>query len=397
MSITLPISTHVIAVTIGVIFIISGLYLGLSDYSRKETVRGYVVPDKGIIKTYPIRTGIIKSLLVKHGDNVAIGQPLATIINPHNLKSGEQLNKKLKNDLLFNLKILDHKISNTQKLSVKHISMLNNKKKGLIKYKKSMENLIGILNAKLQINEDNFKKNKKIFSQGYLSLKDFNTFKNELLSSEYSKEELLESVIKVEDEINQINSDLSIEPLKLKLKIAEIRQGISDLKSKLIEVEDNFQYVIKAKLGGTITAIQLKKGMKVTENKPLLSIIPFNSKFEVLLFIPTRAAGFVKLGNVINIRFDAFPYQKFGFFKAKISKIDKVLTLPEETDFPSFISEPMYVIRATLNKQTINLNGELYPLKVGMFLEADVILDRRSLFNWLVAPLYGIKEQLNNE
>ncbi|MBT2980035.1 HlyD family efflux transporter periplasmic adaptor subunit, partial [Vibrio anguillarum] len=93
---------------------------------------------------------------------------------------------------------------------------------------------------------------------------------------------------------------------------------------------------------GVITAIQPIEGSKVDVNTPLLSILPIDSPLEIELLLPTRSAGFIEIGNKVNVRFDAFPYQKFGFITGVISNIDKVVVLPSEKVLPIQLDEAMY-------------------------------------------------------
>jgi membrane fusion protein len=51
----------------------------------------------------------------------------------------------------------------------------------------------------------------------------------------------------------------------------------------------------------------------------------------------------------------------------------------------------MYRVRASLSKQSISAYGKSFPLKVGMLADADIILEKRSLFEWLLDPLYAVK------
>jgi membrane fusion protein len=60
---------------------------------------------------------------------------------------------------------------------------------------------------------------------------------------------------------------------------------------------------------------------------------------------------------------------------------------------PSALSagtEPLYRITVTLDRQDVTAYGHAQPLSPGMQLEADVLLDRRRLIEWLFEPVLGI-------
>jgi membrane fusion protein len=55
------------------------------------------------------------------------------------------------------------------------------------------------------------------------------------------------------------------------------------------------------------------------------------------------------------------------------------------------LKEPVYKITVSLAQQSITAYSEEIFLKPGMMLSADVILDERSLFEWLMEPLYSLR------
>ena len=66
-------------------------FLFSAEYSRKETVRAFLMPNKGVIKSFANQGGTIEKLWVKEGDNVIKGQSLATIIVQQNNSNGIDL------------------------------------------------------------------------------------------------------------------------------------------------------------------------------------------------------------------------------------------------------------------------------------------------------------------
>jgi membrane fusion protein len=54
------------------------------------------------------------------------------------------------------------------------------------------------------------------------------------------------------------------------------------------------------------------------------------------------------------------------------------------------VEEPVYRVVASLDAQSVRAFGRLYPLQAGMLLEADIVLERRSLLEWILEPLYSV-------
>jgi membrane fusion protein len=55
-------------------------------------------------------------------------------------------------------------------------------------------------------------------------------------------------------------------------------------------------------------------------------------------------------------------------------------------------NEPLYTINVALDSQTIDAYGQAQTLKPGMQLGADVELDVRRIYEWILEPLFSMKK-----
>jgi membrane fusion protein len=60
------------------------------------------------------------------------------------------------------------------------------------------------------------------------------------------------------------------------------------------------------------------------------------------------------------------------------------------------ISEPLYRVLVRLEQQTVSAYGKPEALKPGMTVDADILLDRRRLIEWVLEPLYGVSRSFPN-
>jgi membrane fusion protein len=124
----------------------------------------------------------------------------------------------------------------------------------------------------------------------------------------------------------------------------------------------------------------------------LATLSPAGAAMEVHLFAPSRSIGFVRPGQEVQLRYQAYPYQKFGIHRGTVVAVSKSAVSPSEiaqsVGEPS--REPVYRIRVALERQQVLAYGEPQPLHAGMAVEADVIVDRRRLIEWVFEPLYSL-------
>ena len=91
------------------------------------------------------------------------------------------------------------------------------------------------------------------------------------------------------------------------------------------------------------------------------------------------------------ILYDAFPYQNFGTYGGRIVSISQTILTAPEVGGPVATHEPAYKVTAQLDRPDIEAYGRRITLQPDMLLKADIILERRSLLQWLFGPLLSIR------
>jgi membrane fusion protein len=88
--------------------------------------------------------------------------------------------------------------------------------------------------------------------------------------------------------------------------------------------------------------------------------------------------------------YQAFPHQKFGAADARIVSVSRTVLSGDELSIPGLkTGEPVFRVRAALAQSIVRAYGEAIPIRPGMVLTADVIIDERTLLEWLLDPLYA--------
>ncbi|WP_394147719.1 HlyD family secretion protein [Shewanella atlantica] len=394
-SLAQPLSIYCVVTILVIVVAIVFIFLSFSNYTRKETVRGYIVPDKGVIKAYANRSGSIEKLHVNEGDVVESGQPLATIVLSRSMVSGEELSENLIAQLEKQVRLLAEEKETNNQLKIKELDRLNVSVSDIESSLLVVEQLDKLLFEKFNLKKKQQLQHDKLFVDGFLSTVEHQAQQEEFISVRQELEKLKANRVQLQSELNKVLSDLTLLPHQHSLKQADIERRLSDLHRQIDETKNNHRYVIRATEPGTVAAIQVVEGEFAITNRPLMSLIPKGAILVAELLFPTRSAGFVKEGDEARLRFDAFPYQRFGFLLGKVTRIDKALLLDGEASVPVSLAEPVYRIRTMLPQQSMKAYGDNFPLKSGMLLEADIVLDSRSLLDWLLDPIYSLNGRVS--
>jgi membrane fusion protein len=99
-------------------------------------------------------------------------------------------------------------------------------------------------------------------------------------------------------------------------------------------------------------------------------------------------------GQAVDLRFDAYPFEKFGIQQATVEQVARSLLLPDDARFPVAVHEPVYRVRARLHRQSIDVEGDARSLSPGLTFQADILLGERTLLEWLLAPVIGASKRL---
>ncbi|SPH17251.1 Colicin V secretion protein CvaA [Defluviimonas aquaemixtae] len=203
--------------------------------------------------------------------------------------------------------------------------------------------------------------------------------------------------IKARREFADLLAEIEAKPFQHRIKLAAIDREIASIEQSLAEAEARRQVVIVAPQAGTVTALQAELGGSVDSRFPLLSIIPRGSELEAELFLPSSARGFIRTGQDVLLRYQAFPFQKFGQYDGKISEIAPA-AVPQSELAPGSpgisgatqLTEPIYLVKVKLALQNAIAYGEEIPLQPGMKLEANIKIETRKLYEWFLDPLFSM-------
>ncbi|MDR5856693.1 HlyD family efflux transporter periplasmic adaptor subunit [Caballeronia sp. LZ062] len=161
---------------------------------------------------------------------------------------------------------------------------------------------------------------------------------------------------------------------------------------------------VSAPKGGTVTFSGLVAGRMLAAGDVAMVISTKDSgPLRAALSIPSRRRGFVREGQIVRLKFDAFPYAKFGTYEARIDSISGTTVLPaspvappgtpgapdpsEQTETAKE-SNGDYLAWATLRGDTFDFEGQHFKILPGMRATASIVVERRTIAEWVLAPLF---------
>lgn len=157
-----------------------------------------------------------------------------------------------------------------------------------------------------------------------------------------------------------------------------------------ISVQKDRHYSVRAPVDGVISSVLYKVGQTVGPAKPLLQLLPDNAELVAELYVPVKQSGFLNKNNPLMLRYDAFPYERFGSYKAVIESISRSILLDDEDDKPVVVGQPYYKVLARLGSPYVRLYGRNKRLRHGMTVSAVLTGQKRTLWQWAFDPVYRV-------
>jgi membrane fusion protein len=383
----------VVALTLAVLAL-----LIFGSYTKRERVVGQLVPAGGLLSVVPPTAGTVSRTLVHEGEAVTrdtslmeISSEVLTELGATRQAVSQQLDfqrARLQSDLTNHARTSDEERRGLQMRS----DMLRSQVTQLDLQKDQRPRQIDLARRQLE-------KMQAMREKGYASNSQVEQQESAVLDAQARLQDTQRQRLDVEQQLTQINQQLRQLPLNTERQRHEVERQLADVQRSLVENESRRAIVLRAPQDGVVAALLVKPGQMVSGQQSVISILPKGSQLEAQLMVPSRAIGFVQVGGRVVLRYQAYPYQKFGQQYGHISEISRTALSPQEVGAltgQGNVQEQHYRVVVKLDQQDIAAYGRAEPLKPGMAIEADILLDKRRLYEWALEPLFAIGRKLKS-
>jgi HlyD family secretion protein len=148
--------------------------------------------------------------------------------------------------------------------------------------------------------------------------------------------------------------------------------------------EENFLRIL-APVSGVITSVTFTQpGDKIQANTPLASIAPAGASAVLKVDILGQDRGFLREGLPVKMKFNAFPYQRYGFIDGSLEYISPSTQKSTQSEIP------VYKGHVVLDRDYFTVGEMDYPLRYGMAATAEIVIRKRRLIDMALDPLRKI-------
>lgn len=389
-----PISHITYAVVASLILIALVSVLALGSYTRKISVPGVVEPVSGVIKVYAFQSGVVKSILVHKGQAVKKGQVLLKISTERHNEVGGNLQSELLGGARDRMAAFLRESGATAELYRRDVETNLAGLRILERGRHSLEQQLAAQLNRVAMAETNHQQQLALKQSGFISGYQLSMYVADLLDQKIRLDSIRREIVNNAADIEQNKRDRGTSTVKANISMRQFERSISSLQGEIAQLSSDGTWTVVAPNDGIVTAINIGAGQTSSPGAPMVSLMPVGTTLCVKLYAPSRALGFIKIGSAVKIKYEAFPYQKFGLAAGRVVNISEVPIANNEFSTSTTIlpnlnqsQESVFAIDVKLDKQYITAYGQPAKLYTGMQLEGLVLLERRKLYEWLLEPL----------
>lgn len=390
-----PVSLAVLTGLVVLVVAAIAAYLTFGEYTRKARVSGYLAPDRGVMRLVSPQPATVVESHASEGLAVRRGDVLFVLAVGQATLSGDT-QAAVQTSLASRERSLQGTARQRIQLEQAQTAALDAQIADMRRELESMAAEVGLQKQRLALAQDALTQFESLRNDNFVSSAQVRAKAEDVLGVKAQLQGLERQRATRLREITALQAQRTELPLRTQAAQGEIDRDLAALAQAGAESEARQRIVVRAPQDGIVSGVLAVPGQTVTPAAALASLLPADAKLQAHLFAPSSAVGFVRANQTVQLRYQAFPYQKFGHQAGAVAQVSRAPLQGAELaglPLPAALSasgEPLYRIIVTLDRQSVAAYGQAQTLSPGMQIEADVLLDRRRLIEWLFEPVLGI-------
>jgi len=385
-SLAQPLRLWVLALFVAMAAIAIGVFLAVGEYTRRSRVPGQLVPDLGLSTVVAPTSGIVDRIYPREGERVLAGSPLALVAAPRATQSGEDARRSIAAGIERRRESIRAAASAQDDLLRVRAAGLRAQRAALQREFVEVREQLGNRERQVALGRETLERYRALDKQHYVSALQVTRQEQTLLDLVSGRQALERQLAVLQRERAKVEQALQELPAQLSAQKAATARELSLLDREQVQNDTNGELLVEAPVAGLVASRLIEPGQAVQAGQPLLSLLPAGSHLQAQLFVPSRAIGFIEPGDHVLLRYQAFPYQKFGHHAGVVSRVSRSAVAQG--------GEPYYRVLVDIERQGITAYGRQEPLRPGMLLEADIMGEHRKLYEWVLEPLYSLTGKL---
>lgn len=387
------------------------VWAAVSEVDLVVVARGRLVTPLPNIVVQPLETSIIQQINVRQGQIVRKGEPLATLDPTFTAADEAELKTRLHslNNQLEQLegslsgRKVGRKLEGSDADSRLQVDLSGERQASYGAQVRKLRETVEQTRAAMETN----RRDQQVLASRVKVLRDMAAMQEQLVAEKYAiRSRLLEAQDRLLDAERSLqlatNKDAELRRV-LAAQEAEKASFETGWRQKLMEevlavsrerdaVAEQLQkagrrhrmVVLSSPSDAVVLDIaKLSQGSVAKEAEPLFTLVPLGATLEAEVEVDSLDVGYLKVGDLAHLKFDAYPFQRHGTVPAHLRIISEDAFRKEAAGSAT----AFYTSRLQLDGGSLKRMPEQARLLPGMTLSAEIVVGKRSVMSYLVWPL----------
>ncbi|MES2414658.1 MAG: HlyD family efflux transporter periplasmic adaptor subunit [Pseudomonadota bacterium] len=381
------------------------LFVSFGSYTRRTTVSGQLLPQGGVLRLYTPQQAVVLEKRVKEGQQVAKGEILY-VLSSDRLGSGTQeIQAAISQQIAERRQALEGEMTLNSRSGKEELAHLRRRSSALESEAQAIARQIEQQKLRVTLAEEAYKRYQVMADKEFIAREQL-LQKEVDFSEQQSRAQALqrESLANLREQ-SSVAREIDTVRVRTASQNSQLGRNVVSSDQELTELDGKRRVTVVAPEAGVVTLINAEVGQVADISRPLVSLIPAGAVLEARLYAPSRSVGFIRLGDKVLLRYQAFPYQKFGHALGTVKALSTAaVPTAELTGFGAMAlsatdpaaAEPVYAIVVAVSSQSVMTFGRATPLQSGMRLDADILHENRKIYEWLLEPLLSVTGRIGS-
>ncbi|MBF0093669.1 MAG: HlyD family type I secretion periplasmic adaptor subunit [Alphaproteobacteria bacterium] len=178
-------------------------------------------------------------------------------------------------------------------------------------------------------------------------------------------------------------------------ELVSARRRRDELADQLAKAELRYKLVTLTTPANAIVLDVVRKsvGSVIKEAEPVVTLVPLDSPLEVEVRIPAADIGYVRQGDPVRIKIDAFPFQRHGTLEGRLRTISADAFSNEQQAIMAGQPQAYYQARVSLGSMTLKHLPSDTRLTPGMTGQSEIVVGKRSVISYFFYPVFRLFDE----
>ena len=389
-----PVSLQRFAAVVGLLVVSLLTFAALAPIPRFETVEGRLAAGGGMVTLRGPGEGVVSELRVEMGQRVAVGETLLAVRMTGSGDVALGARRLAHDNLAEELRLQSLIAERTRELAARQIARLGERRASAVRRIALLERRLVLLEETAATQQARVERFETLHAQGHVSASELEETRIAAQQARDATLVLHEQRLVATDEANAMEREIIERGRRRALDETLARRERLAIEARMDELDTPEIALLASPVDGIVSAVNRREGQSVAGGDELVRVMPAGGELFASFLVPSRAVGLIEPGQAVKLRFDAFPHERYGSQRGTLRSLTPTAVTDGRGGAADGRDALPFLLEVALERETVHAKGLERRLLPDMGVSGSIELERRTLLQWVLAPLGALRHRL---